>query len=170
MVVSVVCLVFFDAVLHWSAVWASTAATAIATLPSYHLNRKWAWGKSGPSHMWREVVPFWVLAFIGWGFSTYSVKLTETAVGRHHDLVGTGLIALAYIGSYGVLWIVKFVVINKLLFVHHHQAEGQTPAAPTPTGRHRPAHLKKGSVAAVEGAPDDPDGTGPNPKIAVDAA
>ena len=29
---------------------------------------------------------------------------------------------VVYVGAFGVLWIVKFVIYNKLLFGHHHQA------------------------------------------------
>ena len=50
-----------------SEVPANILANAVATVPSYYLNRKWVWGKSGRSHLWREVVPFWVLSFVGPG-------------------------------------------------------------------------------------------------------
>ncbi len=116
--VSVTFLVLFDGVLRLGPVLSSTLATAVATIPSYQLNRRWAWGKSGRGHIWKEVVPFWVLAFIGWGFSTYSVKLTASALagsGLSH-LVHTGLIAVVYVAAFGVLWVVKFVVFNKVLF------------------------------------------------------
>src|SRR4051794_4175636 len=58
----VVLLLCFGA-LHWSARWANVTAVAVGTVPSYELNRKWAWGKRGKSHMWKEVAPFWALAF-----------------------------------------------------------------------------------------------------------
>ena len=38
---------------------ANVLATAVATVPSYHLNRRWTWGKRDASDMWREVMPFW---------------------------------------------------------------------------------------------------------------
>src|SRR5437867_8238170 len=68
--VSQVFLAFFHAVIGWSAFWANIWACAIATVPSYELNRKWAWGKRGKSHFWKEVMPFWALAFVGLAFST----------------------------------------------------------------------------------------------------
>lgn len=117
-IVSVALLVLFDGLLRWGAVVSSTLATAIATLPSYELNRRWAWGKSGRGHLWKEVVPFWVLAFVGWAFSTYSVKLTESALthtGLAH-LLRTGIIAVVYVAAFGVLWIAKFIIFNKVLF------------------------------------------------------
>jgi putative flippase GtrA len=121
-IVSVVFLVIFDGLIGWGAVVSSTLATAIATVPSYELNRKWAWGKTGRGHIMREVVPFWVLAFIGWAFSTYSVKLTENALKTSTlaHLEKTGIVTVVYVGAFGVLWIAKFIIFNKVLFVHHH--------------------------------------------------
>jgi putative flippase GtrA len=122
LIVSVVFLIIFDGVFGWGAVVSSTLATAIATIPSYELNRKWAWGKSGKGHIWREVVPFWVVSFIGWGFSTWSTKLTEGALKGSSvpHIERTLLIALVYIAAFGVLWVAKFIFFNKVLFAHKH--------------------------------------------------
>jgi putative flippase GtrA len=120
-VISVAFLVLFYGPLRLGAVLASTLATAIATVPSYQLNRRWAWGKSGRGHLWREVVPFWVLACIGWAFSTYSVRLTESALKSNHSMAHfekTGIVAVVYLGAFGVLWVAKFIIFNKVMFVH----------------------------------------------------
>ena len=118
---SVVLLFVFDGILGLGAVWSSTLATGISAIPSYELNRKWAWGKSGRGHLMREVLPFWVLAFIGWAFSTYSVKLTERALTHStlSHLDKAGLVVAVYVGAYGILWVGKFIIMNKLLFIHH---------------------------------------------------
>lgn len=120
LVVSVVFLVLFHGVLRWGPVVSSTLATAIATFPNYTMNRRWAWGKSGRSHVGREVVPFWVIAIIGWAFSTYSVTITDNALKSstmaHIDK--TAVVALVYIASFGVLWVAKFIFFNKVLFAH----------------------------------------------------
>src|SRR4051812_14952529 len=60
-IVSQIVLLFCFGALHWSARWANVTAVAVATVPSYELNRKWAWGKRGKSHLWKEVAPFWAL-------------------------------------------------------------------------------------------------------------
>ena len=120
-VASVTLLVVFDGLLRLGAVVSSTLATGIATVPSYEMNRKWAWGKTGRGHLWKEVMPFWVLAFIGWGFSTYAVKLTESGLrnsGLAH-LERTGIIAVVYVAAFGVLWVAKFIIFNKILFATH---------------------------------------------------
>lgn len=132
--VSLVLLVIFDGLIGWSAVVSSTLATCIAAVPSYEMNRKWAWGKTGRSHMLKEVVPFWVLALFGWAFSTYCVHLMEGYAKHHHfsHSLTTFTVALAYLGAFAVLWVGKFIIFNKVLFAHH--PEDLPPALDGRTG------------------------------------
>ena len=118
---SVVLLILFNGVIGLSAWVSSTLATALAAIPNYEMNRKWAWGKTGRSHLWREVVPFWALAFLGWGFSTISVHVMENYAKSHHftHLASTASVTVVYVAAFGVLWIAKFIIFNKVLFVHH---------------------------------------------------
>jgi putative flippase GtrA len=106
-------------VVRASARSSAITATAIGSVPSYYLNRYWAWGKSGRSHFWKEIVPFWVIAFIGLAFSTWSSDAAETYVNHHHysHLVKTLMVTGAYFGAFALLWVAKFVIFNKLLFV-----------------------------------------------------
>ena len=105
----------------WSATVCNIVACVVAGVPSYYLNRTWAWGKSGKSHVWREVVPFWVLAFAGLVLSTAAVALAEDYAKRHLSthLMVTLMVNSASIAAFGVLWIAKFVIFNKVMFVHH---------------------------------------------------
>jgi putative flippase GtrA len=128
--VSTVLIIFFDGVVGFSAVVSSTLATAIAAIPSYEMNRKWAWGKSGRSHLFKEVIPFWVLAFVGWAFSTFSVRIMESYAKHHHltHVWTTFWVTFVYISAFGVLWVGKFVIFNKVLFVHRHHHDDPEPA------------------------------------------
>jgi putative flippase GtrA len=99
-----------------SEVPANILANAVATVPSYYLNRSWVWGKNGKSHLWREVVPFWVLSFVGLAFSSLAVWLAGD-VARHHHLHHFGTTVLvngANLLSFAVLWVVKFLIYEKL--------------------------------------------------------
>ena len=49
----------------WSEVPSALVSNILAAIPNYYLNRKWVWGKSGRSHIWREVVPFWITSITG---------------------------------------------------------------------------------------------------------
>jgi putative flippase GtrA len=108
---------------RWSAFTSNLVAAAVATGPAYALNRRWAWGKSGRSHLWKEVVPFWVLSFVGLAFSTYWAVLAEGLAKHDHlsHLMQTAAVEAAVIFSYAVLWVGKFVIMNKLLFVDHQE-------------------------------------------------
>jgi putative flippase GtrA len=129
-IVSTTCLVIFDGLIGMSAVVASTLATSIAAVPSYEMNRKWAWGKTGRSHLLKEVVPFWTIAFISWGVSTICVRLMENYSKGHHfsHLSQTIAVTVVYVGAFGVLWVVKFIIFNKLMFVHRHHQEAPAEA------------------------------------------
>ena len=128
-ILSTVLVVIFDGFVGFSAVVSSTLATAIAAVPSYEMNRRWAWGKTGRSHMVREVIPFWTIAFFSWGFSTLSVRFMEDFAKSHHlsHALTTSLVTLVYIGAYGLLWVGKFIIFNNLLFVHRHSSEDREP-------------------------------------------
>jgi len=86
------------------------------------MNRRWAWGKTGKSHMMKEVVPFWGLALVGWAFSTFAVWSMGRYAKDHHFSHGdkTLSILFVYFAAFGVLWVAKFMIFNSLMFVHTH--------------------------------------------------
>jgi putative flippase GtrA len=107
-------------ILKWDAGWAAVTACAISTVPSYVLNRKWAWGRAGRGHFLKEITPFWVMAFIGLVFSSWAALLAQGFAKHHHYVKGgltySVLVDGAFIGAFGVLWLGKFLIINKVLF------------------------------------------------------
>ena len=77
-IVSLFVLAMVYGVLHvWTEVPSTVFANAVATFPSYWLNRKWAWGKGGRSHLWKEVVPFWTITAIGITLSIGTASLAR---------------------------------------------------------------------------------------------
>jgi putative flippase GtrA len=119
-VVSQVALILLFGVFHvLSEVPANIVASVLATIPSYALNRRWVWGKSGKSHFWKEVAPFWILSFVGLAFSSLAVWLAGEFARNHHlHHFGTAvLVNVANLLSFAILWIVKFVIYNKLFHI-----------------------------------------------------
>lgn len=106
--VLLICLLVLD----MAPVSANLVAVALGSVPSYLLNRKWVWGKRGSHAFFREVLPFWVMAFLGLGFSTLLVHLA--AQWSEAALVASG----ANLTAFGSLWIVKYLVLDSLLFKH----------------------------------------------------
>lgn len=119
-IVSQVTLLLTFGVFHvMSEVPANIVANVLATIPSYVLNRRWVWGKSGKSHFWKEVAPFWILSFIGLAFSSLAVWIAGD-LARSHNLSHAAtslLVNFANLLSFAILWVVKFVIYNKLFHV-----------------------------------------------------
>jgi putative flippase GtrA len=124
-------VVLFVAQSFWSARTSNIVAVCISAVPSYYLNRVWAWGKSGRSHLMKEILPFWSLALLGLVFSTWAADFAETEA--HHvtssDLGVRLVVNAAALAAFGVLWVAKFVIFNRLMFVHHHPEPESLPAA-----------------------------------------
>ena len=99
---------------------ANVLATAVATVPSYYLNRRWTWGKRGASDLWREIMPFWLLSFAGLVLSTLAVALSDSWL--HGAQLGepfrTFVIVTAHLSGFGILWVAQFVLLERVLFVH----------------------------------------------------
>ena len=121
-------------VFRWSAVTSNLFAVGLSALPSYYLNRAWAWGKRGRSHFLKEVLPFWGMAFLGLLISTLFVQIAEGRSDHLTHLVQTLVINGASIAAFGVLWVAKFVILNKLMFAHHEEDLEDMPALDGRTG------------------------------------
>jgi putative flippase GtrA len=106
-----------------SPTWSNILATCIATVPYYYLNRMWVFKKSGRSHLTKEVLPFWTIAFVSLILSTLAVKFAGTQVHAiaSKNVRGAILVA-ANLATYGILWIAKFIVFNRYLF--HDEKKG----------------------------------------------
>ncbi len=107
--------------LHWPATTSNVWAVCVSAIPSYYLNRAWAWGKTGRSHLMKEVVPFWAMALLGLVFSTWATGFAKSFADDFTEahLLRTGIVMFAGLAAFGVLWIAKFVILNKVLFAHH---------------------------------------------------
>lgn len=118
--VSLIVIALVYGVLHlWTEVPSTIFGNAVATFPSYWLNRRWAWGKTGRSHLWKEVAPFWFMAALGIAFSIVGASLarhTGQQLKLSH-LGKTALVETANILSFGVFWVVKLLIFNHLFKV-----------------------------------------------------
>lgn len=117
-VISQVAILICTALFHTSGILANTVGAVVATPASYELNRKWAWGKHGKSHLWKEVAPFWGLTLLGYLGSTGTVQLADEMCKNHHIIGLTRSLAImgASLFAYGVVWVVKFFVFQHLVF------------------------------------------------------
>ena len=111
---------------------ANVIATAVGTVPSYVLNRRWVWGRRDTSDPWREVAPFWALSFTGLALSTFAVDRADHVAASLHLTGATRTVGLlaANVASFGVLWVAQFLLLDRVLF--RRPAVAVTDARPLP--------------------------------------
>lgn len=102
----------------WEAAASQVFAAVVGSVPAYLLCRRWVWKVDGVISFRRELLPFWSLALLGMVASTLSVKL---AAGWAEDRWGVGpeaqsVVTLASLTAFGVVWVLKYVVLDRWLF------------------------------------------------------
>jgi putative flippase GtrA len=98
--------------------WANVVATAVGTVPSFELNRRWVWHKHGRRSLTTEVAPFWVLSFTGLALSTVAVGVATGWADSAHlgDTARTAVAEGAHLAGFGLLWFAQFLVLDRFLF------------------------------------------------------
>lgn len=87
---------------------ANVTAVAISVLPSYWATRKLVWGASSGTDHRRDLALFIGLTIVGLGLSSFSVYL----MAQRFD--STPMINAASFGAFGVVWVVKFFVLERV--------------------------------------------------------
>lgn len=96
--------------LGWSAIPANLASVTAGSIPNYLINRRWTWHQTGKNRLWGEVVPFWVMSALGMILSLFAVEYAE----RRWDTTVT--VAIAQLAGFGAVWILKFLVLDKVMW------------------------------------------------------
>jgi putative flippase GtrA len=123
-VTDAVVLVMCAELLGMSFMTSHLTAVAVASTPNYLINRHWTWQQQGKNRLWGEVIPFWVMAFLGFVLSTLFVAYAK-------EQWGTTLTVLAAnLSGFGVLWILKFLVLDKLMWKVVHDIHPEVDAEP----------------------------------------
>lgn len=106
--------------LDWPPVAANIFAVSVGAVPAYLLSRYWVWDKRGKNRFMREVIPFWTLALIGFAISTLAVWYVDTSW-----TVGPLAVNLTNLAAFGVVWVAKFAILDRVLF-----GSAEAPALP----------------------------------------
>jgi putative flippase GtrA len=107
-------LFMFHSVLGWRAVVANFFAVCLSAAPAYMMSRRWVWRQEGAHSMTNEVLPFWALAVAGLVVSTLAVGFAE----EHFD--AAIMVNVANIVGFGLVWVVKFVVLEHVMWRTDH--------------------------------------------------
>jgi len=104
-------LVLFVGPLDYHPTLSNVAAVMITAVPAFLLNKRWVWSHDGRISFRREILPFWVFTLAGLLLSTGLVSLA-------HNLSedSTILVMAASIAGFGVLWVAKFLFLDRVMF------------------------------------------------------
>lgn len=107
---------------------ANVFAVTVSSLPAYLVNRRWVWGRTGRHSVRREIVPFWTYSFVGLGLSTLAVAVI------HDRWASSVAVSAANIGAFALIWMAKFVFLDRWLFADRHTAAhaGRQDDGPSP--------------------------------------
>jgi putative flippase GtrA len=146
-------VVFFTTYHVWhvaTAMECNVIATAVASIPAYFLNRTWTWGKTGRSDIWREVVPFWAISFLGLVLSTIAVGVAA----HNADRIASGsleralMVNFANLFTYGCIWTGRYIIFNRYLFGQRTQSGVQEPDDNLPSRSERAGAAMAVPIAA----------------------
>jgi putative flippase GtrA len=124
---------------------ANVLATLVGTIPSFELNRRWVWGKGGRRSMRAEIAPFVALSLSELAVSTVAVHLA--GVWAEHwgwpTAARTTMVLAANVAAFGSLWVLQFVLLDRVVF---RSWETSRPSAPLAAG---PAANRDAPLAPV---------------------
>lgn len=113
-------------------VLASTLAWAAGAVLNFLVTRRWVWGRTGRPRVRRELLPYLVVIGLGGlasiGLTTLSGSLL-TPLNLPH-VWWVVLVDGAYVASYALVFVVKFTLLDRLVFG---RAAARTPATTSPS-------------------------------------
>ena len=109
-------LAFCLEILEFGGVVSQLVAAMVSAVPAYVLSRRWVWKQTGRDSFRTEVLPFWIIAIIGLVFAVSSIAVVEQFTDR------TILLMLTSLTAYGVVWIGKYIVLDRVMWKSHPDA------------------------------------------------
>jgi putative flippase GtrA len=127
---------------------ASLSAFLAGAAVNFVAGRFWAWKRSGPVRLRRDMVAYLALSISIALAATVVTSVTDHYARRspvladHLGLVVEG----AYFATYGAMFLLKFAILDRVVFRHHPQ-----PAADQPADYYPDAVATASSAAAAPG-------------------
>jgi putative flippase GtrA len=113
--VSEAALIFFFGTGLVGAGAASVLAFMAGAIPNYFLNRSWVWKRSGRIAIRSELVPYALVSVATLILAALATTVAAAIAPGGHD-AQTLFVGVAYFGTYGTLFVAKFVVYQRFIF------------------------------------------------------
>ncbi|MGH3974561.1 MAG: GtrA family protein [Pseudonocardiaceae bacterium] len=122
-------------VLHASAIASGVVAFVAGAVPNFLIHRFWTWRRSGPVGMHQELLPYLaVILFSGLvaiGLTAGVDWLIGEAINDH--ALRTVAVAVTFNASYLPLFVLKFALLDRLVFGRDKRAQCSRHQVPTST-------------------------------------
>jgi putative flippase GtrA len=111
---------------------ASLLAFVAGAVPNYLMNRYWAWRRRGRPDRMREVLPYAMIVVV----TALTAIVVTTAADRwvrDHVIahpVQVILVGAAFLATYGAMFVLKFVLFDRFIFVDRAARTRGTTSAP----------------------------------------
>jgi len=112
--------------------FANVVATLAGIGPSYALNRRFVWKLRGRSRFVRQILPFWAFCVAGLVASTVAVDAAARYASMWTGTMRSLVLLAANAATFGSLWIVQFVLLDRVIFTGDAQAALTSAASSEP--------------------------------------
>lgn len=102
------------------------ASAAILTIPNYFANKLYVWRDATKDRMKTQITVFWVAAMLGTGFSMALAALSEVLTQNSSKLVQGFWLFSAQMAGYGLVWIGRYLFLDRFIFKVTHAGEEPT--------------------------------------------
>ncbi len=103
---------------------ASIVAAAILTIPNFFANKLLVWKDTSKDNLRTQVVVFWVAAMLGVSLATGLTFLVQQLTEDSSSLVQRVSVFVAQMTGFGIVWVGRYLVLDRWLFkVTHHGEE-----------------------------------------------
>jgi putative flippase GtrA len=106
---------------------ASILSAAILTLPNFFANKYLVWKETPKDNLRTQILVFWVGAMLGVSLATYFTFLVERLTESQSDLVQSVAVFVAQLAGFGVVWVGRYLVLDRWLFKVTHHGEEPDP-------------------------------------------
>jgi putative flippase GtrA len=113
---------------------ASLLAAAILTVPSFFANKHFVWRDTARENLYSQVLMFWVTVMLAVSLATLITYLVENAMADQTMLIRGAAVLLAQLLGYGIVFIGRFLILDRWLFKlagdapeHVDEVVGKTP-------------------------------------------
>jgi hypothetical protein len=107
---------------------AGLVSAVILTLPNFYANKRLVWKVTSRENERTQIAIFWVAAVLGVLFATSLTWALEQVTGDNKSLLVRIFVLGAQLTGYGIVWVARFLILDRWLFKLTHHGREPSPA------------------------------------------